>query len=314
MGAIAKPASYGIVLLGALLSAGCQASDGVNSASVNNTNLNSSANPAATVQTVSSNSGAASAPAENAETPTAPGLQQPDGNGDYYQPSRRSEGSRYWRVVDPDSAGLNCRMRQDWQGITFGDVDAPDDFLAQNYDADMGTWGVMTQLSPGALVTTDGGHLSQGIFAQDQAGKPWLAISIDAGTCFVRANSAFIQPTPPNMRSHPNRSGEAVYTEYRNEERSLVITSAAPWSGENGTGNFTFQRCESNDDGCDQVITGGKAACNEIACEIVWEGEVKHSISERRLDSEAIASYIRILNGHTVANNEDVTRYGKAFF
>jgi len=127
---------------------------------------------------------------------TASGLQQPDENGDYYQPRRRSEGSRTWRVVDPDPTGLNCRMKRDWQGITFGHVNAPEE-MGKDYSANIGAWEVMATLLPGDSLTADGGHLSQGIFVLDQDGKPWLAISRSGSspaTCFVRANSAFIQP------------------------------------------------------------------------------------------------------------------------
>lgn len=148
-------------------------------------------NIAPTVAPMASDTTAA---ADVALSSAAPTLQQPDEQGDYYQPRLRTEGSRSWQVVDPDPAGLNCRMKRDWQGITFGHANAPDDFLNPNYDAEISAWDVMTRLLPGELLRTDGGHLSQGHFVLAQNGKPWLAISIEEGTCFVRANSAFIQP------------------------------------------------------------------------------------------------------------------------
>ena len=129
----------------------------------------------------------------------------------------------------------------------------------------------------------------------------------------VQSNPTADTVPTANAALHPTRAGEAVYTEYRNEKRSILVTSAEPWSGENGTGDFRYRGCDLGSDQCEEA-TGGKAQCNDQVCSIVWDGPAQHSITEPRVDSEAIANYVFIWNYHHAAINEPIDRQGEAFF
>ncbi len=64
----------------------------------------------------------------------------PNQNGDYTQ--ENATGHLDWRVVDPDSSGLNCRMAKRFQNTDYGSMEAPDE-LYQDFVHSIGEWSVV---------------------------------------------------------------------------------------------------------------------------------------------------------------------------
>lgn len=81
-----------------------------------------------------------------------------------------------WEVI-PDPAGLNCRKGP---GVEFPIVAAFDPKT---------TIDVSSDFSP--------------LIQNDPRGNPWLAVSANGTTCFVRANSAFVRPAGATASAAP---------------------------------------------------------------------------------------------------------------
>ncbi|QIZ69809.1 hypothetical protein [Oxynema aestuarii] len=104
--------------------------------------------------------------------------------GDYASKSDHT----YWKVVDPDPNGLNCRMSE----ASIDEV-----WSATGGPIDIGNWPVVgtlqtnqefeAELSPGGFVITF-----------DPQGKPWIYVESSEGNgtsdCFVRANTQYVEP------------------------------------------------------------------------------------------------------------------------
>jgi len=95
----------------------------------------------------------------------------------------------YWRVVDPDPNGLNCRMRG-----TIGDILTIEN---RGYSLNFSSYWVRTTLPQGYEFRV--GHMTgEGALMFDDRGLPWIYNSDD--DCFVRANSHFVRPVPDHPR------------------------------------------------------------------------------------------------------------------
>lgn len=122
-------------------------------------------------------------------------LPMPNTEGDYRIPNMRGNAHRNWVVVDPDPNGLNCRMAKAFQPYSLDASNAPKE-LHQHHKHDISEWPVIVQFQQGQRLRATTGHLGQQIMLLDSSDRPWLPISLKAtkNSCFVRANSQFIQP------------------------------------------------------------------------------------------------------------------------
>ncbi|MEB3826420.1 hypothetical protein [Phormidium sp. CCY1219] len=115
----------------------------------------------------------------------ASALPTPNENGDYGRTSHR-----YWKVVDPDPNGLNCRMgRYSYPAIASPRSDVTLDIL---------NWSPVGTLDRGERFEIELGPAGFGILT-DTRGKPWFYVRRSFGEystscCFVRANSSFVVP------------------------------------------------------------------------------------------------------------------------
>jgi hypothetical protein len=101
-------------------------------------------------------------------------LPSPDRNGDYTD-TRRGNGHRDWGVVDPDPAGLNCRMAKRFYGFSLDDMNAPDE-LFKNRKHKIGDWQVVGKFKPGQKFQVSIGHMMAQQIILDAQGKPWMAV------------------------------------------------------------------------------------------------------------------------------------------
>lgn len=110
-----------------------------------------------------------------------------DSNGDWFglaEFSGRPSGRLPWRVVDPDPNGLNCRMRGTFENATR--LGNSPDILSMPVVATL-PYGSEFEAAP-MFATVYGVRTT----IADNRGLPWV-YSQDHG-CFVRANSAFVEP------------------------------------------------------------------------------------------------------------------------
>ncbi len=142
-------------------------------------------------------------------------LPVPNPAGDYVAPPRKILLHHIWKVVDPDPAGLRCRMPLQFHGKRLDDeipgrLPGDRDFLIgdrllKNDKWDIGSWEVFHILQTGTRIYAFGGNLGAMIIVRDRYGKPWLPVVVTSdgqpptnkkaiGYCFVRANQRFIQP------------------------------------------------------------------------------------------------------------------------
>ena len=126
--------------------------------------------------------------------PTAVALPIPNQDGDYID-TKRGNAHRDWKVVDPDPAGLNCRMAKQFQGIAVDAVNTPDEMLSLDYKPNIRKWEVVYRFRPGQqLLAVTGNGMNQHIQFDDR-GKPWMAVRVQNSVdCFTRINRHFIQP------------------------------------------------------------------------------------------------------------------------
>jgi hypothetical protein len=127
-------------------------------------------------------------------TTTAGAVPTPDRNGDYTQSN--ATGHLEWRVVDPDSKGLNCRMAKRFQNTDYASMEAPDE-LYQDFVHSIGEWSVVTTFPTDELLQVQTTHRTNPIFRIDRQGKSWMAVSTKKRgpyMCFVRSNRYFIRP------------------------------------------------------------------------------------------------------------------------
>lgn len=112
-------------------------------------------------------------------------LPQPNDRGDY----GGNLNHLYWRVVDPDPEGLNCRMGQ----FSIQEVWSLDN---SGYPQ-IGSWPPVTTLKKGEVFQAQRTYAGF-VVTFDENLNPWIFIRNKSdGTpanCFVRANSAFVQP------------------------------------------------------------------------------------------------------------------------
>lgn len=102
-----------------------------------------------------------------------------DAYGNWQSPAENN----YWRVVDPDPQGLNCRMRG-----AIGDILA---LRERGVALAIGEFWTQVTLPEGYVFP--GAHYSfNDALIYDDRGLPWVYNTDDE--CFVRANSAFIVP------------------------------------------------------------------------------------------------------------------------
>jgi hypothetical protein len=102
-----------------------------------------------------------------------------------------------WRVVDADSAGLNCRTSDPTRPVFF---DREADSAAIYTQPDLSKWAVLKTFKPGEKIEGFGGpRVLAPIQIDDNRGKPWIVIRLDGkrGDCLVRANSQFVRPLLP---------------------------------------------------------------------------------------------------------------------
>jgi len=120
------------------------------------------------------------------------------GQGDYTLSKRRGDAIVYWDVIDPDPAGLNCRMPRDLHGADLEAVMGP---IMSGGEYDGGYirvsewWPPVTQIKPGTRVRAAVGNLQIQEVVKDYRYKPWLGIKTDRGDCFVRAHNTLIRPS-----------------------------------------------------------------------------------------------------------------------
>ncbi|MFM6402678.1 MAG: hypothetical protein ACKPH7_30055 [Planktothrix sp.] len=130
-------------------------------------------------------------------------------NGDYIlspTTDRRGISQFNWVVIDKDPQGLNCRMLQQYQGISMDDIDAPSILFKDNYHTII-NWPVMITFKTGQKLRAVTTQFGNNIVLRDKQGKPWipvasnLRIELDKGSCFVRANRQFIKPIPDDPKT-----------------------------------------------------------------------------------------------------------------
>jgi hypothetical protein len=127
---------------------------------------------------------------------------KPNAQGDYPIPAERQRGGRQvnWQVVDPDPAGLKCRMTERFQKFSVDATNAPAE-LFQRKKHNISQWTAIASFRKGQRLQAVTGNLANQIVLVDQQGKPWLPVSLNKakGTnCVVRANSRFIKPIREN--------------------------------------------------------------------------------------------------------------------
>lgn len=130
--------------------------------------------------------------------PAAIALPVPNQAGDYTN-TRRGNGHRDWKVIDPDPTGLNCRMAKQFQGIAMDAVNTPDELLSRDYKPNINTWKVIRRFRPGQRLSAVTGNGMNQHLQFDDRGKPWMAVRVSTlgnviVDCFVRANRRLIQP------------------------------------------------------------------------------------------------------------------------
>jgi hypothetical protein len=124
----------------------------------------------------------------------ADSLPKPDEMGDYVGNSKHV----YWKVVDSDPQGLNCRMGE--QAIER--IWSPDN---PGFPP-IGSWPAVITLRENEVFE---GQLSYGgfIFTFDDNRDPWIFIKNKSdGTpanCFVRANNLFVRPVEKPIAEEP---------------------------------------------------------------------------------------------------------------
>jgi hypothetical protein len=126
---------------------------------------------------------------DSGPVPVAPQgtLPQPLENGNFPRSPHTA-----WEAIDPDPAGLNCRM-----------ADIGEEELQSNTEPpDIRNWPVVATLERGQDFQTLPGPAGLGVVF-DRQQQPWLYVKTtdeggEATTCFVRANSSFVRPIAPN--------------------------------------------------------------------------------------------------------------------
>ncbi len=126
-----------------------------------------------------------------AELPYLYELPHPDARGDYREVSHL-----WWRVVDPDQAGLNARLCKDEDQPLKG--------------ADLRSLPVARRLPRGTVLTKRDEVL-------DSRGQPWLVVHLYEPTggpaYYLRANRQFLEPIhnpPPRVDAQGNYRGDAA--------------------------------------------------------------------------------------------------------
>jgi hypothetical protein len=110
---------------------------------------------------------------------------QPDARGNF--PYRTLH--RYWKVVDPDPAGLNARLHPNFPGNY-------EDPRVTWPSGDVRAWPVLRTFARGSLLAAVPGNVGM-IIRHDSDQSPWLMVENPAGgICFVRAHKDFIRPVP----------------------------------------------------------------------------------------------------------------------
>ncbi|HEY9838792.1 MAG TPA: hypothetical protein V6D27_18055 [Vampirovibrionales bacterium] len=116
-------------------------------------------------------------------------LPQTNAQGDYTGKSNHIN----WRVVDPDSNGLNCRM---------GDQPIDQVWNPSAGALNIGSWPVTGTLPPDSTFQA---ALSPGGFVLtfDSNNQPWIFVESSNGpeqtsNCFIRANTKYIEPLTTN--------------------------------------------------------------------------------------------------------------------
>ncbi|BAS58103.1 MULTISPECIES: hypothetical protein [Leptolyngbya] len=126
-------------------------------------------------------------------------LPVPNQNGDYTN-TRKGQGHINWQVVDPDPAGLNCRMAKQFQGFALDAMNTPDELMSRDYTPNVSSWEVIHQFPPGEKLWAITGNVTTQHIQFDDRGKPWLGVRVpyqggnEIIDCFVRANRRFIKP------------------------------------------------------------------------------------------------------------------------
>lgn len=102
-------------------------------------------------------------------------------------------------MVDPDPAGLNCRMAKRFQGYALDAMNVPDELMSPDYTFNVSSWEVIHRFRPGEKLWAVTGNLTTQHIQFDDRGKPWLGVRVaNRGNviidCFVRANRRFVRP------------------------------------------------------------------------------------------------------------------------
>lgn len=127
-----------------------------------------------------------------------PSLASPQTNsdGDYIFPNleRRGEVRQLdWVVTDEDPSGLNCRMPQQYRGMSMDSIDTPRILYQHNYHT-ISEWPVMATFKTGEKLQAVTNNFGNNVVLIDKQGKPWIPVNTNQGNCFVRANRQFIEP------------------------------------------------------------------------------------------------------------------------
>lgn len=130
------------------------------------------------------------------QIPGSAQLPQPDSNGDY----RRRDIHEYWEVVDPDPAGLNCRMPRGCTILELLDMDTVNCSFPNRSPFEYDVIGALQTGQQFKSFPTN----SSGVFL-DNNNAPWLFVgenySGGVSNCFVRANRDFVKPiNAPNIK------------------------------------------------------------------------------------------------------------------
>lgn len=113
-------------------------------------------------------------------------------DGDYLFPGHRANRQVNWQVSDPDPNGLNCRIPRQFQGIFIGSNIL--ETLRTSNLLEISEWPVVKVFERGERLRAVTGNLHNQMVLLDKSGKPWIAVFIEEGNCFVRANSRWIVP------------------------------------------------------------------------------------------------------------------------
>jgi hypothetical protein len=128
-----------------------------------------------------------------------------DAKGDYAR-TDQSPVYRGWKVVDPDSAGLNCRMANQYRSVRLESQKIGSPALIPDKKHAIGNWPVLVQVPRNTVLTASlidwrGGKVQ--VSVMDVNNRPWLALKTYRGECLVRANSRYIQPIPASGQPLP---------------------------------------------------------------------------------------------------------------